>query len=471
MEENIECYDVLYEEIDILKVDELIEIFSTKEDLIVLNSERLMDDHGRYSFVCFDSFACFNAKKEKYFWNNEVAHIDNPFDFIDEQIKKYKIKKNIQLPPLQGGAVGYFGYEASLYLEKLPVVLDNIDLPDIYIRFYSNIIAIDKVLNKSWIIATGFPEKNDIARRLNAVNAITKIKQTIFKYKKNQYKISESILSFNPVISNFTCESYMQAVMKTKQYISNGDIFEANISQQFRSKASKNIMIQKLYSNLMKLNPAPYSALIKIGNQKYIISASPERFVRLETGLVETFPIKGTRKRSKDIKEDKRLSDELLLSEKDHSENVMIVDLMRNDLSKVCRPGSVKVEELCALKSFETVHHLVSKVTGILKTNTSAIDLLKAAFPPGSVTGAPKIRAMEIISEIETQERGPYCGCIGYMSFTGDMDTSVTIRTYFINGKEIFFSAGGAIVLDSDPNDEYYESLIKAKALIEALTI
>jgi para-aminobenzoate synthetase component 1 len=202
----------------------------------------------------------------------------------------------------------------------------------------------------------------------------------------------------------------------------------------------------------------------------YVISASPERFIRLNDQEVTTCPIKGTRKRSNDPAADLQLALALKHSEKDLAEHIMIVDLMRNDLSKVCQPHSVHVEELTALKSFTMVHHLVSNIKGTLKNNHNAFDLLKATFPPGSVTGAPKIRAMEIISELEKQTRGPYCGCLAYISFTGDMDSSVMIRSYFLNDNHLFFSTGGAVVMDSNPDEEYQETLLKAEALINGLS-
>ncbi len=451
----------IYEELAEFNVDALIKLFSDKKDLMVLTSSMQMEGYGKYSFICFDSFWSFSCKGELK---------QEPFDIINDKLNEYKIKKIACLPPLQGGAVGYFGYEASHYLEQLPFIVDNIKLPDIYLNFYSSVISIDHVTNQCWIVATGFPEKSERARVKKAQDDIIAIKNkcrlglgpTTASHRDHCWAKAQPT-------SNFDRASYINAVNVTKEYILNGDIFEANISQQFSATLPDDTNPLDLYFNLMTINPAPFSAFITLPDHGYIISASPERFIKLTDQLVETCPIKGTRKRSDDPQEDNRLAAELLMSEKDHAENVMIVDLMRNDLSRVCQ--SVNVEELSALKSFETVHHLVSKVTGILKNNLNTIDLLKATFPPGSVTGAPKIRSMEIISELEKQARGPYCGCLGYLSFTGDMDMSVIIRTYFINKNNLFFSAGGAIVLDSDPEDEYQESLTKAQALIKALGI
>lgn len=459
----------LFEEIPPADINALINLFSDKKDLMVLNSSRHADDFGRYSFICFDTFASFSCKGNQYFWNNACVDIHEPFDFLNEKINAWKINKIEGLPPLQGGAVGYFGYEAGHYLEDLPKVTDSIELPDIYLNFYSTIISIDHASNQCWVIATGFPETDEFERINKAQRDISKIKSRRLDLGPTSPPIANAVLGQGSTYSNFTQESYISAVKTTKDYILNGDIFQANISQQFNASIPEHSNPLNLYFNLMKINPAPFSAFIKIPEHGYIISASPERFIKLTGQHVETCPIKGTRKRAMDPAEDKCLANELLTSEKDRAENVMIVDLMRNDMSKVCH--SVCVEALCELKSFETVHHLVSKITATLKANLNSIDLIKATFPPGSVTGAPKIRAMEIISEIEQQTRGPYCGCLGYLSFTGDMDTSVIIRTYFMNKNKLFFSAGGAIVLDSDPAEEYQETLTKAQALMQALSI
>ena len=464
-------YEPLYDTIPITDLNELIRLFSFKEDLMVLGSSMNRDDYGRYSFICFDAFASFVSKGKKHYWNNDIIEISNPFHFINDQIKEYAIKKVADLPPLQGGVVGYFGYEANHYLEELPQVIDNIQLPDIYLNFYNSIIAIDHASRKSWIIATGFPEKKEEDRIRYAQDNISAIKKIVDESKPVDIKGQSNYQTSCAITSNFTPKSYRDAVTITKNYILNGDIFETNISQQFSATLTDNTTALDLYFNLMHTNPAPFSAFLKIHDHGYIVSGSPERFIKLSDQAIETCPIKGTRKRSADSHEDKRLADELLCSEKDFAENVMIVDLMRNDLSKVCQLGSVQVDELCALKSFKTVHHLVSKITGKLKNELNAIDVIKASFPPGSVTGAPKIRSMEIISELEKQARGPYCGILGYISFTGDMDTSVIIRTYFINHNKVFFSAGGAIVLDSNPEEEYQESITKAQSLIKALTL
>jgi para-aminobenzoate synthetase component 1 len=472
MKNNTGCIEPLYEEILTFDVNNLIKLFFMKDDLMVLNSSMVMEGYGRYSFICFDGFASFSSKGSNHYWNDKLIDIQNPFDFISEMVNKYKIKKIDCLPPLQGGVVGYFGYEASHYLEDLPRVEDNIKLPDIYLKFYDSVIAVDHVDDRCWIISTGFSEGMEGGRIKRARENILEIKKIIANESiPVDMECIPDIKERNLIHSNFSRKSYIDAIQKTKEFILNGDIYEANITQQFNSTLSESENLLYLYFKLMKVNSAPFSAFVKIKDNGSIISASPERFIKLTDNLMEVCPIKGTRKRSSEVNEDKLLAEELLSSEKDHAENIMIVDLMRNDISRVCQANTVKVDELCSLKSFETVHHLVSKITGRLQEKLKAMDVLKATFPPGSVTGAPKIRSMEVISELEMQGRGPYCGCLGYISFTGDMDMSVVIRTYFINKNKLFFSAGGAVVSDSDPEDEYEESLTKARALVEALTL
>jgi para-aminobenzoate synthetase component 1 len=271
------------------------------------------------------------------------------------------------------------------------------------------------------------------------------------------------------VASNFSRSDYEAMVRRVVDYILAGDIFQANLSQRFRAPLPEGMTPFGLYCRLRRLNPAPFAAFLKFDDVE-IASASPERFLSLRGNRVETCPIKGTRPRGCTPTEDRILADELLDSEKDRAENVMIVDLLRNDLSRVCRDGSVEVPRLCGLESFATVHHLVSTVLGELRPGMTAVDLLAACFPGGSITGAPKIRAMEIIAGLEPTRRGPYCGSIGYIGFDGSMDTSIVIRTYAMRNGQVTFQAGGGIVADSEPAAEYAETLAKAQALIAALS-
>ena len=266
--------------------------------------------------------------------------------------------------------------------------------------------------------------------------------------------------------SNFDRAGYLKAARRAIDYIHAGDCFQVNLSQRLLHRAT--LPPLELYDRLRRRNPAPFAGYFDLGDFA-IASASPERFLRVENGEVSTRPIKGTRPRGATPEEDERQKWALLDSEKDRAENVMIVDLLRNDLGRVCAYGSVRVEALCRLESYRTVHHLVSEVRGRLRPGLGPVDLLRAAFPGGSVTGAPKVRAMEIIAELEPTARGPYCGSLGYLGFDGSMDTNILIRTFTIGKGWLQFPVGGGIVADSTPEGEYAETLHKAEGLLRAL--
>ncbi|MGH7172308.1 MAG: aminodeoxychorismate synthase component I, partial [Gemmataceae bacterium] len=271
---------------------------------------------------------------------------------------------------------------------------------------------------------------------------------------------------FAGVFSNFDRPGYLAAVRRAIEYIHAGDCFQVNLSQRLLHAITLSPL--ELYARLRERNPAPFAGYFDLGDF-VLASASPERFLRVEDGRVETRPIKGTRPRGQTLEEDARQRDELLHSAKDRAENVMIIDLLRNDLGRVCAYGSVQVPAVCRLESYRTVHHLVSEVVGRLRPELGPIDLLRAAFPGGSVTGAPKVRAMEIIAELEPTARGPYCGSLGYIGFDGSMDTNILIRTVTIGRGWMQFPVGGGIVADSTPAAEYEETLHKAEGLLRAL--
>jgi len=259
----------------------------------------------------------------------------------------------------------------------------------------------------------------------------------------------------------------LDAVARVIEYVYAGDIFQANLSQRLEAPLAGTPF--ELYRRLRQRNPAPFAAYLAFGDV-VVVSSSPERFLCVDAGRrVETRPIKGTRPRGVGPEHDAALALALAESDKDRAENVMIVDLLRNDLSRVCQPGTVRVPELFALEHYQTVHHLVSTVVGELAPELDALDLLRAAFPGGSITGAPKVRAMQIIAELEPTQRGVYCGSIGYLSATGALDSSIVIRTYLVVGRDVYFQVGGGIVADSDPEQEYRETLDKARGLIAAL--
>ena len=453
---------------------------------LLLDSARFDAHYGRYAYIAIDPFQVLWAK-DGQLWLDD-APIDahhNPLDLLKTILHQMPESHHPELPPFQGGAAGAFAYDLHQYIEPISThCTDEMLFPDIAVGLYDVVISFDKYQKKAWIISTGWPEKTPEKRLARASERLKTIKHLVVSALESEPKTSNynsvhhaclsqqeepPSLTQHTISSNFDALSYASAVNRVVDYILAGDIFEANISQCFKSTLPPEITPFSLYRRLRENNPAPFAAFMNLGDM-YVISASPERFLQVTNGKVETRPIKGTRPRHANSAQDMQLANELKASEKDIAENVMIVDLLRNDLSRVCQDHSINVTQLCGLESYATVHHLVSVVTGELKKDEDAISLLKVAFPGGSITGAPKIRAMQIIAEIEPSKRGIYCGSMGFISFSGAMDTSIAIRTFTIKDDIVTFQAGGAIVVDSDPVQEYQETLTKSAALREALT-
>jgi len=394
------------------------------------------------------------------------------------------------LPPFQGGIAGYLGYDWGAVLERLPRPrYDDLAIPDVVLGLYDWVIAWDHRIGTAWLISTGLPA-DGTAQERRARERMEMVRERLGGGTGGQADRRTGSLTeatsleavpapSYPLVgvegaadiglrSTFTHRGYLDAVGRVREYIVAGDIFQANLSQRFQSRSEEPSF--ELYRRLRRRNPAPFAAYLAFG-ELVVLSASPERFLRLHQDRrhIETRPIKGTRPRGLGPMHDAALGRALSESEKDRAENVMIVDLLRNDLSRVCRPGSVRVPELFALEHHPTVHHLVSTVVGEIEPGAGAVELIRAAFPGGSITGAPKVRAMEIIAELEPTQRGVYCGSIGYVSTTGAMDTSIVIRSYLAVRGQVYFQAGGGIVVDSDPELEYRETLDKARGLIETL--
>ncbi len=437
-----------------------------------------MDPHklGRYSFMGSNPFLVLASRGSEITitQNNELHHLNgNPFDRLNHSLQTYRLDSGSSPVPFTGGAVGYFSYDLSHFIERLPSrAVDDLKLPECYFGFYDLVLAFDNLEGKAYVISTGFPELSDPRRLERATRRLKGLKDRLAKAVSSDTEMLLTSVSF-PLATvslkgNFTHQEYLNTVEKARQYIIAGDIFEVNLSQRFEAELA--IAPYELYQRLRKINPAPFACYLGF-DEVQIVSASPERFLRLHGDLVETRPIKGTRPRGKTPEEDEVLARELLSSIKDQAENIMIVDLERNDLGRVCRYGTVKVTELTILETFPTVFHLTSTVVGRLKEGKRAIDLLKATFPGGSITGAPKVRAMEIIDELEPIRRSVYTGSIGYLGFNGDLDLNIAIRTFLVKGSKAYFQVGGAVVYDSDPESEYQETLDKARALIAALNI
>lgn len=425
-----------------------------------LKDERL----GRYSFLGIDPFARLEADRSGVRLNGAEIGRD-PFQAIGDLSQRYGVETAPGLPPFQTGMAGYFGYGLRHHVELVPShASSDVAWPDLILGLYDLVLAVDHVDGRAWLLASGYPEASAQARRDRAESRIGWARERL----RHASQVPEAASWAIAAKPDLAPAAFKDTVRRTIDYIEAGDIYQANITQRFRARLPSGFDRLSLYQALRTRNPATFGAYLDFGATS-ILSSSPERFLKVTDGCVETRPIKGTRPRGRGQAEDAALAAELLASAKDRAENLMIVDLLRNDISRVCRIGSVKVPTLFGLESYATVHHLVSVVTGALAEGRGAVDLLRACFPGGSVTGAPKIRAMEIIAELEPTARGPYCGAIGYLSADGAMDSNIVIRTYCIQGEDLTFQVGGGIVADSDPQAEYEESLAKAKALIEVL--
>ena len=359
--------------------------------------------------------------------------------------------------PFCGGAIGYFGYDLARRIEHLPALAEDAEhIPEMAIGIYDWAVVVDHRERRSWLVGQGRDPETD----LKWDGLLHRFRAAPGERSRAPFRI------VSPVSSNLTHEGYARAFRRIRGYIHDGDCYQVNLAQRFAASASGDPWLA--YQALRVINPAPFSAYFTTPYAQ-ILCASPERFLKVERGRVESRPIKGTRPRAGHSRLDAERSEALRLSEKDRAENVMIVDLLRNDLSKSCAPGTVKVPRLFEVESFPTVHHLVSTVTGELREGRDALDLLRGCFPGGSITGAPKLRAMQIVEELEPHRRGVYCGAIGYISFDGSMDLNIAIRTLVHSGGVVRFWAGGGVVADSQLEDEYQETFDKAAAMLRLL--
>ncbi|HUT74659.1 MAG TPA: aminodeoxychorismate synthase component I [Armatimonadota bacterium] len=431
---------------------------------------------GRWSFMGAEPFALLESKGARLRVSGLRADGDrrSPFAALKTLLSRFPLAREPGDPPFLGGAVGYFGYDLRHFVERVPHgCADDAAVPDCRLGFYDAIVALDHRQRRAYAIAAPVFEK----QHEEAVQRVQRMAALISRPSAGVLSPPSrggprAALAAHPVpgcwdlYSNFTRDGYLEAVGRAKEYIAAGDIYQVNLSHRLTAPVRCGAL--DLYGHLRAINPAPFAAYLDCGDFA-VLSASPERFLRARGAQVETRPIKGTRPRGATPPEDERLARELLTSEKDRAENVMIVDLERNDLGRTCAYGSVHVTELCALEKYETVFHLVSTVVGRLHKEFTAVDCLKACFPGGSITGAPKVRSMEIIDELEPTCRGIYTGAIGYVCFSGDMDTSIVIRTLVVKDGWAHFQVGGGIVADSEPAAEYQETLDKARALITAV--
>ena len=434
--------------------------FKGKGPSVLLESVRRSAGMGRYSLTAKEPFLIFESKNKKVLLRTKSgakrleAH---PFEVLKRLLRKFQSAPFSGFPPFAGGAVGYFAYECKNILEPclLSRVADDIGLPETKLLFFDEGILWDHAKKQTYLFSR---TKKTLAVFEKKLRASFSAKKTL-RRKENFQNIGE-------IRSSLDRENFVRIVKKAKRYIEEGEIFQVNLSQRLSFPIPGEA--EQIYAALKKSNPSSFFGIFDAGDFQ-IISGSPERLLKLENGILETRPIAGTRPRGKNRREDARASIDLLLNEKERAEHLMLVDLERNDLGRVCEYGSVAVNELMTVENYARVKHIVSNVRGVLRKDMDAVDALKAFFPGGTITGTPKIRSMQVIDELEPVARGPYTGSLGYFSFTGNMDFNIIIRSLVIKDQKAHLHVGAGIVADSIPEKEYDETLYKAEGVLHAV--
>ncbi|TVO75822.1 aminodeoxychorismate synthase component I [Sedimenticola selenatireducens] len=428
---------------------------------VFLDSGRSMATQGRYDLLASDPMITLVTQGRQTLIKDAEGrgvHADeDPLTVLQSYLRHYRQNSPTDLP-FYGGALGYFSYDLGRHFERLPLLSHDEDcLPEMAVGIYDWVVVVDHAEQASWLVGAGFDSATD-EKWSDLVALFSPVDPPCDK--------SAPLSVISEIESNMPPRQYAEAFQKVQRFIREGDCYQVNLAQRFSVKVKGSPW--SAYKQLRELNPAPFSAYLNTPVVQ-ILSSSPERFLKVENGAVETSPIKGTMPRSDDTELDQQQRWRLLSSEKDRAENLMIVDLLRNDLSKACALGSVTVPKLFDVESYATVHHLVSTIRGQLANDKDAVDLLRGCFPGGSITGAPKLRAMEIIELLEPDRRGVYCGSIGYIGFNGNMDTNIAIRTMIHIDGTMRLWAGGGIVADSVMETEYAETFHKAKAMLQLL--
>jgi anthranilate synthase component 1 len=397
----------------------------------------------------------------------------DPLDALKKVLGEYQYVASPDLPRFCGGAVGFLGYDANRIFERLPEMKGKMQYPVLSFAIAEDLVIFDHVKRRMTLVANAVIQKGKGAAHVEAVrraydDAAGRIARMRERLESRSLSVPGpvSAKSSSPIVSNFSKEGFKKAIRKAKEHIRIGDIFQIVISQRFTRKTAVHPF--NLYRALRSVNPSPYMFFLSCGGF-HLVGSSPEVHVRCEEGVVELRPIAGTRRRGKTDEEDRALAAELLKDKKELAEHVMLVDLGRNDLGRVCDTGSVKVSEFMVIERYSHVMHIVSHVKGLLKKGFDAFDVIRATFPAGTVSGAPKIRAMELIARMEPHHRGPYAGMVGYFSFSGNFDSCITIRTAVVENGQVWVQAGAGVVLDSDPEFEWEESRNKAKGVFAAL--
>ena len=461
--------------------NEAFSLFQGQPFSFFLDSGTSTGDLGRYSFVGSNPFVVLKSRGTSTTLTSSDGTEQrkvSPFDILGELLEKYAMEPSDPDTPFAGGALGYFAYDLCHLIENVPShAVDDLHLPECCLAFYDLTLTFDHRESRVYVASTGFPEMEEKRRARRAAERIRGVRawlaDALRRSRLHHTAPGEgTVFSHNAMAaavnlrSDFSRQDYIKAVETAREYIAAGQVFQVNLSQRFNAELQ--VTPYELYQRLRHINPAPFAAYLDFDDVT-IVSASPERFLKMNGDHVQTRPMKGTRRRGACAAEDESLARELASSPKDRAENTMIVDLERNDFGKVCDFGTVRVKELCEIEKYATVFQLTSTVEGRLSPGKSRIDLLKACFPGGSVTGAPKVKAMAIIDELEPTTRSIYTGAIGYLGFGGAMDLSIAIRTCLVREGMVYFKVGGAVTYDSDPETEYEETMDKARALLMSL--
>jgi para-aminobenzoate synthetase component 1 len=448
---------------------DLAEQFHDRRDFTLLDSQTHDAQLGDYSFLAFEPIARFVSNGRRYVVQEggiEHAHDGDPLDALQRLLDAYSVVStpDTSAIPFRGGAIGYLSYELGRQIEVLPhSAVDDLLIPDCYLCFYDFAVAFEHASGRMFLCHLRTPG-DDGARKAAILGQLRHSRAGAFAATAPARWRGKTHLRYQ---SDLTALAYQEAVARIKEYIRAGDVYQVNMTQRFCVPLG-DMSPWDLFKHARAINPAPFAGYLHCDDHT-IVSCSPERFLRVRDRLVETRPIKGTIARGRTDEEDARNQQALLASVKNRAELAMIVDLLRNDIGRVCKPGTVRVRAFPELESYASVHHLVATITGELEDHATVASLVRATFPGGSITGAPKIRAMEIIDELEPVTRGIYTGSIGYIGFDGTIDLNIAIRTIVIKDRQAYFGAGGGVVADSDEKDEYEESLLKASKLFEAL--
>lgn len=426
---------------------------------------------GRYSFLGSNPILIVRSKGRnvEIISKGKTTRVSgDPLKELKKVLSRYKPVKIKGLPRFHGGLVGYLSYDIVRHIEKLPDKNpDDLKLPDMQFLLTDTILAFDHVNHKILVISNVLVENDPEKAYSTAITKIDALASKLIRPVKEKRSTAVRTKGL-AVRSNFNKPAFEQKVRKAIKYVEGGDIIQVVLSQRLSARIKSDTF--NIYRQLRGLNPSPYMYYLKFKDMR-LIGSSPETMVRLEDDVATIRPIAGTRKRGETDAEDTRLEKELLADEKEKAEHIMLVDLGRNDLGRVCQFNSVRINQLMTIEKYSHVMHIVSDITGRLKKGMDAFDLVRASFPAGTVTGAPKVRAMQIIDELENVKRGPYAGCVGYFDFYGNLDTCITIRTIVAKGKSAYIQAGAGIVADSVPAREYEESLNKAAVLIKAIEL